>query len=167
MYQLFGNSTDYEIISPDIVGAEVSEDIVITKKAMDVLVNEFYENYFYFDSNSQTKKTDYFIRLAISSSASYAKRYSIEFENKLGTFDKVFELGKINIVIDRKDIFYYMGVVIDYVENEDDKMSGFVFIDNSEYFFHSEEEKEEEEEEIEEVTEANEINEIYEVDDFL
>ena len=164
MYQVFRNLAGYEIIFPNIVGAEVSEDIVITTKAMDVLVNEFYENYFYFDDNSQTKNDEYFIRLAITSSASYAKKYGIEFDNKLGMFDRVFELRKIKVVIDRKDIFYYMGMVIDYVESEDDKMSGFVFIDNSKYFLYSEEE-ESDEDKIEKKEEPE--IEITEIDDFL
>ena len=122
---IFRNLSDYEIIYPNVVGADVSDDIVFTKRAMDMMVDQLNENYTFLDATKN--KAIYFIRLFMESSPSFAKKFAIKFDNKLEKFDRVFELRKIKVVIDRKTIFYFMGMLIDYVKNENGE--GFVFYD--------------------------------------
>jgi len=125
MNKIFRNLDDYEIIYPNILGADVSDDIVFTKNAMNVIVRELYDHYSFFDDSKN--KMVYFVRLFIDSSPAYSKKFAIKFDNKLEKFDRVFELRKIKIVIDRKSIFYFMGILIDYIKNE--KEEGFVFFE--------------------------------------
>jgi Fe-S cluster assembly iron-binding protein IscA len=131
MNKIFRNLDDYEIIFPNIVGADVSDDIVFTKKAMLALMNELHDNYSFFD-DSQNKMV-YFVRLFVESSPTVAKKFAIKFDHKLEKFDRIFELRKIKIVIDRHSIFYFMGVLIDYTKNQNEE--GFVFYETSEDFF--------------------------------
>jgi len=125
MNRVFRNLDDYEIIYPNIVNADVSDDIVFTKRAMDVIVSELLDNYAFLDDTKN--KMIYFVRLFMDATPNYAKKFAIKFDNKLEKFDRVFELRKIKIVIDRKSIFYFMGVLIDYVKTENEE--GFVFFE--------------------------------------
>jgi Fe-S cluster assembly iron-binding protein IscA len=152
MNQILREIDDFEIIFPDVTGAGVNEDIVFTKKAFNKIVNEIEENYVFYDDVNE--KTEYFVRLSVTTSANFAKKYSISVENQINDFDRIYELRKVKIVIDRKSLFYFMGVVIDYVDSEDDldensdlemknlyadlenpeeKVAGFIFKDFSEY----------------------------------
>jgi len=120
----FRNFEGFEYISTNVEGAEVSEDIIITKKAMNMFVNQLSENIIdIIDGNT------YFVRFYLVSTSSKAKKYSIKFDNVINEFDRCFELGKLKIVVNRKDLFYFMGMIIDYINNE--KEEGFVFLDIS------------------------------------
>jgi len=132
MNRVFRNLDDYEIIYPNIVGADVSDDIVFTKRAMNTMISELLDNYAFLDDTKN--KMIYFVRLFMDSSSNYAKKFAIKFDNKLEKFDRVFELRKIKIVIDRKSVFYFMGVLIDYVKNE--KEEGFVFFETDDENLH-------------------------------
>ena len=125
MNRIFRNLDDYEVIYPQVVGADVSDDIVFTKRAMDAIIRELYDNYSFFDDTRN--EMIYFIRLNLESTPTFAKKISIRFDNKLDKFDRVFELRKIRIVIDRRSIFYFMGVLIDYIKT--DKSEGFIFFE--------------------------------------
>ena len=39
--------------------------------------------------------------------------------------DRIFETESINFIIDSKSIFYFMGIIIDYLETDEGK--GFIF----------------------------------------
>jgi Fe-S cluster assembly iron-binding protein IscA len=119
---IFRNIDGFEYISPNVVGAEISEDIIITERAMDEITKQLNQIIAdKIDGNS------YFIRLFLVSTPAKAKRYSIKFDNFINEFDRSFELRKLKIVINRKDLFYFMGVLIDYINN--DKEKGFIFFD--------------------------------------
>ena len=121
----FRNIVGFEIIAPDVIGAETSEDIIITDNAINIFI-KILNNYI--DDSSQ-ENYNCFIRLSMNSKKDSAKRYNISLDNVITDQDKVFELRKINIVIDRKSLFYYMGIIIDYISN--DAEEGFVFLDIS------------------------------------
>ena len=120
----FRDIVGFEIIAPDVIGAETSEDIIITDNAINIFVT-ILNNY------TEASSNDYncFIRLSMNSKKDSAKRYNISLDNLITSQDKVFELRKINIVIDRKSLFYYMGIIIDYINNDTEE--GFVFLDIS------------------------------------
>ncbi len=123
MNKIFRNIEKYEIIYPDVDGATVSDDIIFTRAAMTELVNFLEEN------TRANNKDERNIRLFVESTTEYAKRYSISL---IGTAsiterDRVFELHKLKVVIDSKSLFYFMGVIIDFINKNSGR--GFVFID--------------------------------------
>lgn len=120
MNKIFGNIENYEILFSEIVGAEVSEDIVITKKAIDEMMKNFLDTF--------GEESDYFIRLTVKTNSNVSKSYAIIFDNKITDNDKIFELRKIKIVVDKKSIFYFLGITIDFIENNNGK--GYLFINN-------------------------------------
>lgn len=123
MNKIFRNLAGFEVICPNVDGAEVSDDIVFTTRALDKIIEELNANYRY--ENPSTNRELVFIRLKMATTIQSAKQYCITFEDKLQEIDRVFELRKIRIVIDRKSLFLFMGIFIDYIETE--QGSGFVF----------------------------------------
>ncbi|MGI6369724.1 MAG: hypothetical protein GX372_02590 [Ignavibacteria bacterium] len=120
MNRFFRNLDDFEVISPEVIGATLEDDIIFTKKAMEKIV-------VFLDELKKDTEEKYFIRLTAKHSKNHSKRFSILVEDEITENDKVFELHKVTIVIDAKSIFYFMGVIIDYVDQGN---KGFVFIDN-------------------------------------
>jgi Fe-S cluster assembly iron-binding protein IscA len=129
MNRIFRNLDEFEIISPNVVGTDTSDDIVFTTRAMEKIVTELNNDYSSIVIDDTSKSKTYFVRLTMLSSPSHSKTYSIQFDYRLNDFDRVFTLRKIQIVIDRKSIFYFMGTLIDYIDNEDGK--GFIFLNSS------------------------------------
>ena len=121
---IFRNIDGFEYIHPNVDGAEVSEDIILTKIAVEKITEQLNKIITDVDNSN-----NYFVRLYLISTPSKAKQYSIKFDNEINDFDRIFELGILKIIIDRKDLFYFMGILIDYVEDENE--DGFVFFDIS------------------------------------
>ncbi len=122
MNRVFRNLEDFEVLYPDVIGANVEDDIIFTNRAMEEIIELFKQL-----EEEYNKK--YLLRLRASSTINKAKYLALMAEEEINNDDKVFELHKITVVIDRKSIFYFMGIVIDYVEQGEDK--GFIFIDSS------------------------------------
>ena len=122
---IFRNIEGFEYIATNVEGAEVSEDIIITNRAMDMLVKQLNENI----EKILVYDDIIFIRLCMIYAETGTKQYSIKIDNVVSDFDKVFELKKIKIIVDMKSLFYFMGIIIDYVN--DDNTEGFVFLDIS------------------------------------
>jgi len=120
------NNDEFEYIATNVEGTEVSEDIIITKNAINMLAQQLKD--FIIDLSDGK---NYFVRLFLLSSPSKAKKYSLKFESVINDFDRIFNIGQLQIVVNRKDLFYFMGVIIDYVFNE--KEEGYVFLDTSDY----------------------------------
>ena len=118
------NTNNFGYIAANVDGAEVNEDIIITKNAINIIHNQL--NDFV---NNINNADSYFVRLYLISTPTKAKIYSIRFDNLIDDFDRVYELEKLKIVIDRKSLFYFMGILIDYVTDENEE--GFVFFDIS------------------------------------
>jgi Fe-S cluster assembly iron-binding protein IscA len=131
MDRIFRNIEGYEIIAPSVVGADYHEDIVITDRAMDILLQELSDSQEEVSAQKFKSANECFIRLYIHSSPSVAKQYAISIDDQLTPFDRVFELRKAQIVIDRKSLFHFMGIVIDYYKNGDE--DGFIFIEAEKY----------------------------------
>ncbi|MDR0926424.1 MAG: hypothetical protein LBO69_01485 [Ignavibacteria bacterium] len=122
---IFRNLDGYEVIAPNVAGADVSEDIVFTVRAMTQLLQEL-EDAHPFDEDDMESKP-FFIRLFMTSNQMQAKKFAIQFDNIISEDDRIYELRKIKVIIDRKSIFYFMGVLIDYINT--DTSSGYVFIE--------------------------------------
>jgi len=122
---MFRNIEGFEYIATNVEGAEVSDDIIISNIAMEMLTNQL---------NKSIKKmlvdgNIFFIRFCVTSIDNKAKHYSIKIDNTVNDFDRIFEFKKIKIVIDIKSLFYFMGIIIDYVK--DGEAEGFIFFDIS------------------------------------
>jgi len=135
MNKVFRNIDDYEVIYPDVIGATVSDDIVFTKAAMTEILRFLEEE---LQEKTSDPSSDRTIRLSVVSSADYAKRYFISVTSNITDKDRIFELHKLKIIIDSKSLFYFMGVIIDFIDNKNGR--GFLFIDsyNENYIIPSE-----------------------------
>ncbi len=120
MNKILKNLDNYEILFSSIEGADVDDDIIITRKAMDEMARTFTNT---FGDSSQD-----FIRFSVKNPDFFSKFFFIKFDNEIDENDKVFELGNIKIVINRRDIFYFLGIIIDFTTGFN--RSGYLFIDN-------------------------------------
>jgi Fe-S cluster assembly iron-binding protein IscA len=122
IFSILGKTTEFETIPTNVIGAGGDEDIIITQKAMSILISEYRTNY-----NNEEEIGDYFVRLLIYSTPNNAKQYNIKFDNTLTDFDITCDIDDLKFVIDRKSLFYFMGIIIDYITY--DENDGFVFLD--------------------------------------
>jgi len=127
IFEILNQITKFETIQTQILGAEVTEDIIITEAALNILTKEFDEHY----ANKNYYDTDnpFFVRLFLISTPTKAKKYNIKFDNSINDFDRIFFINNLQFVIDRKSLFYYLGIIIDYIKNENEE--GFVFLDGT------------------------------------
>ena len=124
MELFFRKIDEFEYILPNVIGAGITEEIIITKKAKKKISDQLNEIVADIPNNER-----YFVRLYLVSNPEKAKKYSIKIDNIINEFDRVFIIENLKIVIDRKDLFYFMGILIDYYSNENKE--GFVFFDIS------------------------------------
>ncbi|HPD33526.1 MAG TPA: iron-sulfur cluster assembly accessory protein [Bacteroidota bacterium] len=110
--------TNFEgvILETGVIGADESDRIFLTNAAINTIKNEIAEN-----SIGET----FFIRLATRSLGCLGMQYKIGFDNMIKDDDRVFEPEGIKIVIDSHSLFYFMGVIVDFVD--DINGTGFIF----------------------------------------
>lgn len=110
--------TDLELskIDTGIAGAEEKDSIFITKNAIDQVVKIKVEN---------NVPEEYLLRLGTRSGGCSGMNYIIGFDSEVSDMDKVINITDVNLVVDRKSLFYLMGVTLDFVS--DVSGSGFVF----------------------------------------
>ncbi|HRT67704.1 MAG TPA: iron-sulfur cluster assembly accessory protein, partial [Bacteroidota bacterium] len=106
--------TNFEgvILETGVIGADESDRIFLTNAAINTIKNEIAEN-----SIGET----FFIRLATRSLGCLGMQYKIGFDNMIKDDDRVFEPEGIKIVIDSHSLFYFMGVIVDFVDDIKDK----------------------------------------------
>lgn len=106
-----------ERISPEIDGADEAEDIIITQSAIDAIRQ----------IREQNKVPDnFYIRLAVAGGGCSGVNYQIGFDSNITDDDWTYEAIKnVPLVIDRRNMFYIMGVTLDFISG--DEGSGFVF----------------------------------------
>ena len=103
-------------ISTGIKGAEDKDSIFISKNAMEQVTKIKTEN---------NVPEEYLLRLGTRSGGCSGMNYIIGFDSEVNDYDKVIPMQDFNLVVDRKSLFYLMGVTLDYVN--DVHGSGFVF----------------------------------------
>lgn len=114
--QIIETEFDGKIIDTDVIGANEADRIFITNSAFNAIRNELSE------SNIDE---EYFIRLATRSMGCLGMQFKIGFDNKINDDDRQYELDGIRIVADSHSVFYFMGVIVDFVD--DINGTGFVF----------------------------------------
>ena len=62
----------------------------------------------------QKNDPGYFLRVSVKGGGCSGLTYSVEFDNKVGEWDKVFEDGSAKVVCDQKSFVYLDGIEIDY-----------------------------------------------------
>ena len=68
--------------------------------------------------------TDY-VRVGVKSGGCSGLSYELDFDNKIGENDKVFEDNNVRIIVDKKSFLYLVGTVLEYSGGLNGK--GFVF----------------------------------------
>ena len=68
--------------------------------------------------------TDY-VRVGVKSGGCSGLSYELDFDNKTGETDKVFEDNDVRIIVDKKSFLYLVGTVLEYSGGLNGK--GFVF----------------------------------------
>jgi len=131
IFEILKKVTNFETIHSNITGAEITEDIIITDRAIQVLKQEFSQHFNFDSDDNSSSSNNYFIRLHLISTPSKAKQFLIKFDNIINEFDRIYYIGKMQFVVDRKSIFYYMGIIIDYIKDDDEE--GFVFLDSDDF----------------------------------
>lgn len=105
-----------EIIHTDVIGADELDSIKITQNAIDMIKKVREEN---------KVPADYSLRLGTQSGGCSGMSYLIGFDSEVNEMDKNVTVSDLKIAIDRKSLFYMMGVTLDFVDDENG--SGFVF----------------------------------------
>lgn len=72
-----------------------------------------------FDANKD------FVRVGVKSGGCSGLSYELNFDNKMGETDKLFEDNAVRIVVDKKSFLYLVGTVLEYSGGLNGK--GFVF----------------------------------------
>ncbi|MFP4368108.1 MAG: HesB/IscA family protein [Candidatus Kapaibacterium sp.] len=108
--------TEVVNFSTGVTGAEQQDGIMISKRAIEK-INEVRE---------QNNIGDEFrMRIGTQSGGCSGMSYALGFDDKVNENDKLFDEGGIKMVVDRKSLFYLMGVTLDFAETMHG--SGFVF----------------------------------------
>ena len=72
-----------------------------------------------FDANKD------YVRVGVKSGGCSGLSYELNFDNKLGETDKIFEDNQVRIIVDKKSFLYLVGTVLEYSGGLNGK--GFVF----------------------------------------
>jgi iron-sulfur cluster assembly protein len=66
-----------------------------------------------------------YVRVGVKSGGCSGLSYELNFDNKLGETDKVFEDNQVRIIVDKKSFLYLVGTILEYSGGLNGK--GFVF----------------------------------------
>ena len=66
-----------------------------------------------------------YVRVGVKSGGCSGLSYELNFDNKLGETDKIFEDNQVRIIVDKKSFLYLVGTVLEYSGGLNGK--GFVF----------------------------------------
>ena len=69
--------------------------------------------------------TSDYVRVGVKSGGCSGLSYELDFDNKMGETDKVFEDNDVRIIVDKKSFLYLVGTVLEYSGGLNGK--GFVF----------------------------------------
>jgi len=69
--------------------------------------------------------TSDYVRVGVKSGGCSGLSYELDFDNKMGETDKIFEDNDVRIIVDKKSFLYLVGTVLEYSGGLNGK--GFVF----------------------------------------
>lgn len=107
---------EMQILHTEVIGTDEQDTLKITPNAIDMINKVRQDN---------SVPDEYYLRLGTQSGGCSGMNYIIGFDSEVYDHDKMFELNDLNILVDRKSLFYLMGVTLDFVD--DVNGSGFVF----------------------------------------
>ncbi len=106
-----------ERIATGIEGATENEDIFISTRALEMIDSIRKQN---------NVPDNYFLRMGVQGGGCSGFNYALGFDTEFDELnDREFFVGKQRIVIDRRSLFYLMGVTLDYIDTPQGR--GFVF----------------------------------------
>lgn len=109
-------SINAERIIPQIEGTDHDDHIFVTEAAIDAIRTIKDEN---------GVPADMYLRLGTKSGGCSGMNYIIGFDTIVNDNDDTFKIREHNIVIDKRSVFYLLGVTLDYIN--DAAGSGFIF----------------------------------------
>lgn len=106
-----------ERISTGIDGATESDDFFISQRALEMIQ---------YVRNTNSVPENYFLRIGVQGGGCSGFNYALGFDSEYNpNEDRKFSVQNLEVVIDMRDLFYLMGVTLDYVETPQGK--GFTF----------------------------------------
>lgn len=106
-----------ERIPTGIEGATEKDDIFISTRALDKIIEI---------RNQNNVPENYFLRMAVQGGGCSGFNYALGFDSEYDPLnDMECSIKNLRIVIDRRSLFYLMGVTLDYIDNAQGR--GFVF----------------------------------------
>ncbi len=105
-----------ERINTAVEGSDHNDDIFISEDAINAIIKVKAEN---------DVPEDMYLRLGTSGGGCSGMNYIIGFDSQIADNDNTYTIRDHNIVIDKKSLFYLMGVTLDFVDSHEG--SGFVF----------------------------------------
>ncbi|MFN3307212.1 MAG: HesB/IscA family protein [Candidatus Kapaibacteriota bacterium] len=106
-----------ERIPTGIVGATEADDIFISTRALEKIIEI---------RNQNNVPENYFLRMAVQGGGCSGFNYALGFDSEYDPLnDMETNIHGLRIVIDRRSLFYLMGVTLDFIDNSQGR--GFVF----------------------------------------
>lgn len=105
-----------ETISTGIVGADINDDIKVTQKAIGEIKKIKEQN---------NIPATYGLRVGVKGGGCSGLSYTLGFDAEARDNDKILPMGDINIFVDKKSLFYLMGVELDFTDGLNGR--GFTF----------------------------------------
>jgi iron-sulfur cluster assembly protein len=105
-----------ETIATGIVGTTADDDIKITSRA----ISEIHKI-----KEQNSIPADYGLRVGVKGGGCSGLSYTLGFDAESRESDKILPMGDVNIFVDKKSLFYLMGVELDFTDGLNGR--GFTF----------------------------------------